>query len=161
MAGALISSFWEFALPAYLLVLLATACLGLLIYPFKNITKAYEETSTPLLNPLLSDTDSPTKEGPAIHHVVTCSELDQEGYSTANTMVFIPIANEPPPAEEPSGSFCGSPPAASPTSDPATDSNLVAVPALSAALVQQQRQVIVKHSFIIPTSSLCAGRFFC
>mmetsp|Transcript_6824 Transcript_6824/g.9651 ORF Transcript_6824/g.9651 Transcript_6824/m.9651 type:complete len:174 (+) Transcript_6824:963-1484(+) len=52
---------------------------------------------------------------------------------------------ERPPVDQPSGSFSGSPHSATPHSPatPTADSTMVAVPALSAAMVQEQRQVFL------------------
>mmetsp|Transcript_14258 Transcript_14258/g.21219 ORF Transcript_14258/g.21219 Transcript_14258/m.21219 type:complete len:206 (+) Transcript_14258:522-1139(+) len=52
---------------------------------------------------------------------------------------------ERPPVDQPSGSFSGSPHSATPHSPaaPTTGSTMVAVPALSAAMVQEQRQVFL------------------
>lgn len=110
----MISTFWKYALPACLLVSLTLLCLGLLVYPFKNIERPYEESSS-LESPLLPPKQS-TVPGPLIHHVVSSDEEHDSSTServdlpqSRDTVIYIALNSDDDDTNDVCNSYCGSP----------------------------------------------------
>lgn len=159
----MISNFWKFALPAYLITALAVLCLALLMFVFKDIKGDNDELPA-LLNPLLG----PEKGDRAVHHIILSLEEGSKSthqHTASSTVVYIPLKSEEENGKLTSendddnlcGSYVGSPihppstntqllllasevPSAS--DSPSTPSSAAAVlPVLSAELMQEQMKV--------------------
>ena len=157
----MISNFWKFALPAYLITTLAVLCLALLMFVFEDI-KGGDVELPALLNPLLGS----EKGDRAVHHIIL--SLEEGSKSThqnaaSSTVVYIPlkseVENDQLKSDNDDDALCGSyigspihphstntqlllaseaPPASNSPSSPSSPS---AVPVLSAELMQEQMKV--------------------
>ena len=158
VAGATISNFWKFALPAYLIVALAVFSLSLLIFVFEDIKRSYEEQQPTLLNPLLAA----EKGDRALHHVILSLEEGSRSNqrNASSTVVYIPLKSDEENGQSKSESdqddaMCGSY-AGSPTHSHSTETQLLlateapstitassTLPVLSAELMREQMKVFM------------------